>query len=171
MSLITDITTIITEMYPDSTFALSSKFKANIQSLSLESTALPLIILDNELQKQPEIKKNNNIIKNTKIVISILKLDSLENSDLQSEALRQSCESIADRIAAVIYQLIPVRPQGNQRYTLTPLFHIFATNLTGVALEMQVNYNEVTRFQFTTMIDGVETDADINTFLNYPGGD
>lgn len=167
MSLITDITTTVTEMYPDATFILSSKFQANVSSLVLETTALPLIILDNELQKVSEIKKNNNVIKDTRIVISILKLDSLENTDFQSEALRQSCEAIADRIAAVIYQLIPVRPQGNQRYTLTPLFHVFATNLTGIALEMRVNYNEITRFQFT---DSDGADQDINTFLGYKGG-
>lgn len=170
MSLITDIGTIITEMYPDATYLLSSKFHANLQSVLKDTTDFPLIILDNELSKNAEIKKNNNTIKDTRIVISVLKLDDLDNTDLQSETLRQSCESIADRIAAVIYQLIPVRPRDNQKYILTPLFHVFSTNLTGVALEMRVNYNELTRFQFTRVIDEVETDADINTFLGYAGG-
>lgn len=150
MSLITDISGVIAEMYPDVTFMLSSTFQANVSSLSIEPNELPLIVLDNELSKDNNIAINNNIQKNTRIVISVLYEDNPENTDVQSESLRSDAETIADRLAAQIYQLLPVRIDATrQKYKCTPLFHVYATNLTGVAMEMQVNYNEVVNFTQT----------------------
>ena len=147
MSLITDIQTIITTLYPDATSILSSRFKANESSFDVETDDLPLIILDNELEKEAEIKINNNIQKNTKIIISVLQLDSLDNSDQESEVIRQAMEDIADRLAVNIYQLQAIRPiNDTSRYKTTPMFHVFSTNLTGVALEMRANYNEIVSF-------------------------
>lgn len=146
MSLITDIEAIVTGLYPDSTFILSSKFKANLKSFSIQSTELPLIVLDNELSKESEIKRNNNLIKSTRIVISVLDKDVSDNSDLESEAIREACEVIADRLAVNIYQILEVRPAGLQKYKLTPAFHVFTTNLTGVILDINVNYNQVVEF-------------------------
>lgn len=143
MSLVSNITTIVNTLYPDSQFVLSSKFNANIDSYLVEIDKLPIIILDNELSKQVEIKKNNNIIKDTKILISIFFLDSVDNTDAQSQVLQEQAELIADRIANNIYQLENVRPNGNQKYKITPLFHFFSSNMTGVALEMNVNYNQI----------------------------
>lgn len=146
MSLVTDINTIVTGLYPASTYILSSKFKANLKSFSVQLAALPLIILDNELTKETEIKRNNNLIKSTRIVISVLNSDVSDNSDAESESIREACELIADRIAVNIYQLPEVRPSGAQKYKLTPAFHVFTTNLTGVILDMQVNYNLIVEF-------------------------
>lgn len=146
MSLITDTSTIIQELYPDATFVLSSKFKANYQSFLTDTTDFPLIVLNNEITKDNEIKINNNVIKNTRLVIMILKLDKFDNTGTQSEALRAACEVIADRIAANVYQLTEVRPATRQRYKVTPEFHVFNTDLTGVTLDMNVNYNETINF-------------------------
>ena len=147
MSLITDIQGIITTLYPDATNILSSRFKANVASFDIESAELPLIIIDNELVKDVEIKINSNVQKGTRIVISVLQLDSLDNTDQQSETIRQAMEVIADRIAVNIYQLVAIRPIGDrQKYKLTPAFHVFNTNLTGVILDMVANYNEVVSF-------------------------
>jgi hypothetical protein len=146
MSLVTDIASIITTLYPDATYILSSKFQANQASFAVETTALPLIILDNELIKEAEIKINNNILKDTRIVISVLNLDTPNNTDLQSEAIREACEIIADRIAVNIYQLTPVLPATRQKYKLTPAFHVYNTDLTGVILDMKIMYNEVILF-------------------------
>jgi len=150
MGLITDISTIITALYPDSYYTLSSKFNANVQSTLSAITDYPFIILDNELSKSAEIKKNNNIQKDTKILISFLNIDSLDNTDAQSQAIQEACEAMADRVAVNIYQELPVRPNGNQKYKITPMFHVFASNLTGVALEMYVNYNSIVNFNSTT---------------------
>lgn len=149
MSLITDIQSIITTLFPDATQVLSSNFQANVTSFELPTEFETFIIIDNELSKDPEIKPNNNIIKDSRILISVLKLDSLENTDLQSETLRSVTELIADRIAVNIYQKLPVRPNGNQRYRTYPLFHVFQSNMTGTALEMRVLYNEVITFRTT----------------------
>jgi hypothetical protein len=146
MCLITDISTIITGLYPDATFTLSSKFKANYESFLTEAANLPLIVLNNEIPKDNEIKVNNNVLKNTRIAILVLSLDSVENSDSESEAIRAEMELYADRIAANIYQEIEVRPTGRQKYKCTPEFHVFNSNLTGVALDMNVNFNEIVNF-------------------------
>lgn len=146
MSLITDIETIITGLYPDATFTLSSKFKANYESFLTKTEKLPLIVLNNEIPKDNEIKINNNVLKNTRIVIMVLNLDSVDNSDLESEAIRAAAELKADRIAVNIYQEIEVRPSTRQKYKCTPEFHVFNSNLTGVTLDMNVNYNEIVNF-------------------------
>jgi len=146
MSLITDIETIITGLYPDATFTLSSKFKANYESFLTETANLPLIVLNNEISKDNEIQVNNNVLKNTRIVIMVLNLDSVDNSDLESEDIRAAMETHADRIAVNIYQEIEVRPTARQRYKCIPEFHIFNSNLTGVTLDMNVNYNEIVNF-------------------------
>ena len=146
MSLNSQIRTICETINPDDIFLFSSKFRANVQAHTTSAIDKYLIILDNELSKNSEIKKNNNVIKDTKIVISVLTLDKQDNTDQQSEDIRAACETIADRIAANIYQLIEVRPNGNQKYKIIPMFHVFASGLTGVAMEMQVNYNEIVNF-------------------------
>jgi hypothetical protein len=143
LSLLTDIKTIITNLYPDSLQVLSSKFQAGITSYLSNEAQLPLIIIDNELPKQAEIHKNDNVTKDTKVLISVLDVDSTDNTDEQSQALVENCEEMADRIAVQIYQLLPVRPATNQKYKITPMFHVFSSNMTGVALEMQVNYNQI----------------------------
>jgi len=146
MGLISDITNIATGLYPDSTFKLLSKFETEIESFYAEETELPYIILNNKLSKTGEIKQNNNVIKDTRIVILILKLDSEYNTDAQSEQLRADCEAVADRLAVNIYQELEVRPSGNQRYKVDPEFNLFASNLTGVSLDMNINYNEIVNF-------------------------
>ena len=147
MSLITDISTIITDLYPDSTYLLSSKFQANVESYLTTTAKLPLIILDNELSREGSIQKNNNVLKDSKVLISFLDLDSVNNTDQQSEDIRARMEVMADTVAAKIYQLEEVRLVGsNQKYKVTPVFHVFNSNMTGVALEMQVNYNTITLF-------------------------
>jgi len=145
VSLTTSIQTIVSTLYPDATFLLSSKFHANREAISIQASALPLIILDNELTKNAEIKKNNNIQKETRILISFLTQDTPNNTDLQTDAIREAMEAMADKVAANIWQLIDVRPlkNENQIYKLVPMFHIGPSNLSGVALDMLVNYNEV----------------------------
>ncbi len=146
MSLITEIQTIITDLYPDSLQILSSKFQTNIQAYLTEASQLPLIIIDNELSKNSEIKKNNNVQKDSKILITILNIDSLDNTDAQTNDIVDLCEAMADLIAAKIYQIIAVRLKGNQTYKLTPMIHVFSSNMSGIALEMQVNYNLIVNF-------------------------
>jgi hypothetical protein len=144
LGLISDISTIITGLYPDATFVLASKFSVNYQSYLVSSTALPLIVLDNELTKTAEIKKNNNVQKDTKIVISVFLQDNMNNTDAQSQAIQDQAEAIADRIAVNIWQVDEIRPlNGNQKYKITPLFRYLNSIMSGVALEIQCNYNSI----------------------------
>jgi len=146
LSLITDIKSIIATLYPDATLILSSKFKANLTSFNIDAADLPLVVIDNEQPKDSDIKKNNNVHKDTRIIISFLYLDSKENSDEQTNTLIEQAEAMADRVAVNIYQLLTVRPEGNQAYKITPMFHVFSTDLSGVALEIRVNYQQIVRF-------------------------
>jgi hypothetical protein len=141
MSLITQITTVINTLYPNVTVILSSKFSANIQSFSLPAGSLPVAIIDNEQPNNSEIKKNNNLQRDTQIKITILDQDSKENTDAQSQALCDAAMAMADRIAANIFQIDEIRPKDNQQYKITPAFHFFVSDLTGVILEIQCNYN------------------------------
>lgn len=147
MSLTSKIKSIINTLYPAATYTLASKFKANIQSFDLTTLQLPFIILDNELLKTAEIKKNNNITKDSKIIITILNKDDVYNSDDESNYIIEGCEEIADRIAVNVYQLPEIMPiNGNQKYKIIPAFHVFNTDLSGVILEMQANEILTARF-------------------------
>jgi predicted Mrr-cat superfamily restriction endonuclease len=143
MSLTTTILTILDATYPDATKMLSSNFAANIASNNISSLQFPLIVLNNELNKDAEIKKNDNTQKNSKVVISFLKQDAPDSTDFQSESIRSEMEDLADKAATILYRLIEIRPNGNQKYKLTPIFHAFSTDLTGVILEMYANENVV----------------------------
>lgn len=149
MSLITDIEEIITTLYPDSLFVTANHFNANYESYLATLDQLPIIVFDNELPKNSTIQNNNNVIKDTKVIITILDLDDLDNNDEQSRSIQVATEDIADRIAVNIFQKIPVRPNGNQAYKLVPVFHAFSSNLTGTILEMQVRYNTIINFNTT----------------------
>jgi hypothetical protein len=146
VSLISEITSIAQAIAPTATVILTSKFNADYTAYSTPEAALPLIVIDNQITKNSEIKKNNNVIKDTKISIQILNLDSQDNTDSQSQTISDNCEDIADQIAVKIYQLLEVRPSGNQRYTVKPLYRVFGSMMTGVVLDMQVNYNSIVAF-------------------------
>ena len=147
MILINEIIAIAQAVAPTATVILSSNFNANYQSFQTPETAFPLIVIDNEYPKNSEIMKNNNVLKDTRILIRVLGLDITDNTDTQSATIADNMESIADLIAVRIYQLIPVRPNGNQRYKLIPQYRVYNTLLTGVNCEMYVNYNEVVNFE------------------------
>lgn len=150
MSLYSRIKTVVETIYPDATFKFSSDFWANIESFNLDASELPFIVLDNELPKDAEIKMNNNAQKDTKIIISFLNQDTPDNTDLQRDSIIRAMEGYADRIAVQIYQFDEIRPLNNrQKYKLSPLFHVFNTDLSGVALEMQANENVIINFDQT----------------------
>lgn len=145
MGLVSDIQTIVTGLYPDSNYKLLSEFSANEEAFFIEPDKV-LIVFNNNIRKNSEIKQNNNVIKDTSIKLFVLKQDTDDNTDLESEQLRADCEIIADRIAVNIYQTLEVRPSGNQKYIIDPEFNAFASDFTGVTLQMDVNYNEIVNF-------------------------
>jgi hypothetical protein len=147
MSLINDIAEIVADLYPDSNFKFLSEFRTNEEAFFSEISEMPLIVLNNNILKNAEIKQNNNVIKDTRIEIYILKLDDNSYDEKQRENLRSECEIVGDRIAVNIYQKLNVRPAGNQKYILNPEFNAFASNMTGVRLQMNVNYNEIINFK------------------------
>lgn len=141
MSLNSQIKSIINTLYPATTVIFSSKFSANIQAFSLPAGSLPVAVIDNEQSNTSEIKKNNNLQRDTLIKITFLAQDSAENTDVQSDAIREAMQLMADRVACNIWELIEIRPKGNQQYKVTPMFHQFTSDLTGVQIEIQCNYN------------------------------
>lgn len=141
MALESSISSIITSIAPTATYQLASKFRANLDSFHLTSDQLPFIVLDNDLSKNNEIKQNYSLVKETRIVLWFLQKDDPDNTDVTTNSIQNDMELIADRAALSIYRLENVRPSGNQRYKTTPLFHVYNTDLSGCALEMNVNEN------------------------------
>lgn len=146
MSLITKIENIVTALYPDATFILSSTFKASRKSFDLQNAEYPLIVLDNELEKNASIKQNNNVIKETRILISVLEKDSAYNTDAQRNSIVEDMEIIGDRLAVNIYQLEEVRPISEQKYKITPAFNVFTSQLSGVIIDIIANENIIVNF-------------------------
>ena len=143
MALENDIATIINTLYPDATFMLASRLRADINSFHVESDELPLIVLDNEFKKENEIQANGSTTKKPRLVIWFLNQDTPDNTDAQTLAIQQAMELMADRTAQAIFRLQNIKPQGNQKYNTTPLFHRYNSDLSGVALEILANENTV----------------------------
>lgn len=144
MSLVTQIKTILTTLNPDGTNILASKFRANVDAQYLESTELPLIVIDNEIKSRNSIQKNFNIIKNKKYIIWFLQKDTPDNTDDQTKAIQEAMELLADRTALNLFRLEVVRlTGGNQKYNIEPAFHVYSKDLSGVFLEIDVEYNNV----------------------------
>lgn len=143
MALESKISDIIATLQPDATYLLASKFRADLQSFNVESAALPLIVLDNEIPKDNEIENNANILKNTRILIYFLDKDSPDNTDAQTRTIQSTMELIADQVAFNIYRLEEIRPSGKQKYKTNPVFHIWNTDLSGVILDILVRENVV----------------------------
>lgn len=144
MSLVTEIETIVKNISPDATFLLSSIFKANVKSFSINKKNLPLVIFENEIPKDVEVMKNANLQASTRIRLRFLTLDNPHKTDLEREEIRQAMEDIANRVMVRIFQLEEIRmipATTNFKYRLTPLFNQFAKDLTGVMVEVTANEN------------------------------
>lgn len=146
MSLQSDVKTICETLYPGATVIFSSVFSSNISAFNMSSSEFPLIVIDNESPVDGEIKINNNFQDNTTIRVRCLNQDFSENTDDQTEEIRAAMEVYAKRICAQIYQKLDVRPINRQKYRLIPNFHFMSSDLSGVTLEMQVNYNNIVNF-------------------------
>ena len=143
MALESSIQTIINTLQPDATYMLASRFRADLNSFHIESDDLPLIVLDNELPKNATIQENGTTSKETRILMWFLNQDTPDNTDTQTNAIQQAMELIADRTAQAIFRLPNIHPIGNQKYRITPLFHVYNTDLSGVALEILVNDKQI----------------------------
>lgn len=143
MALESSIQNIITTLQPDATYMLASRFRADLNSFHIERNYLPLIVLDNELPKTATIQSNGITTKETRILMWFLNQDSPDNTDTQTNAIQQGMELIADKTAQQIFRLPSVHPVNNQKYKITPLFHVYNTDLSGCALEIFVNEKNV----------------------------
>ena len=150
MSLVSDIENIVNTLYPLSTFVLSSRFKASRNSFDLNKTSYPLIVLDNEITKTASIQKNNNLLKDSQILLSVLDKKPKEEfeTDVIINEIQAVAEIMADKIMVNIYQLDAIRLSGgsNQTYKITPLFNEYITNLCGVVIDASVKYNSTISF-------------------------
>lgn len=146
MAIEDSIRTISGTLYPDSRYMLSSYFNANGTAILEDCEKFPIIILDNELSKKKEIKKNINIGENTRIRIYILTPDTPDNTGDQTNTIRQETELMADRLAVNIYQLPEVFPEENQKYETKPLFHVMGSDLTGTQLDINAIVNKTINF-------------------------
>lgn len=149
MSLTSDIETIVTTLYPDSNYILSSWFKANLASYNLDeiTTTKPLIILSNELKKEKEIQPNVNILANTRVLMWFLTkaTDGVYTTDTAMQSDIDKLELIADRVYSNIFQLPIIRLKDSElfRYSTTPKFKIFNAVLIGIEAEARLKDNQI----------------------------
>lgn len=143
MSLESSINTIVTTLQPGATYTLASKFRANQNSFHIEDADLPFIVLDNELTKNATLQQNGTTTKETKIIMWFLDNDTPDNTDVQTNTIQQAMELIACQVAQAIFRLEEVIQADNQKFKLTPLFHVYNSDLSGCALEMLVNENNL----------------------------
>ena len=79
-----------------------------------------------------------------KYIIWYLQKDTPDNTDVQTNTIQDAMELLADRTALNLYRLTVVRlTGGNQKYNIQPVFHAFSKDLSGVFLEIDVEYNNV----------------------------
>ena len=144
MSLVAGIKSIINTLAPTGTCILASKFRANVNAQYLEATELPLVVIDSEIKGTTSIQKNFNLIKKKKYIIWFLQKDAPGNTDDQTNTIQDAMELLADKTALNIYRLEVVRlTGGNQKYNIQPMFHAFSKDLSGVFLEIDIEYNNV----------------------------
>lgn len=145
MSLITDIDTIVKAVNQDATFRLNSYFRASRNSFKLKDCQMPLVVLDNQIVKECEIRKNSNITAQAQLQIYFLDQDRPNNTDLVREEIRQSMENLAHRVFLRIFQLsyVTVEDDINPLYTLDPVFNALVKDLTGVLGSMNINENVI----------------------------
>lgn len=143
MSLVNEIKTICTTLYPNATVIFASKFKASRESFNISDFNMPLIVIDNELTKNIEVKKNFNLTKETRILLSVLNTDDIFVTDEDKNDNVECCELIANRIMNNIFQSDLVQVVNNPKYKVTPAFNAYVTGLSGVIIDALVNEIEV----------------------------
>jgi len=145
MSLVSDIRSIVTTMYPDATFALASEFKAAITTSAIKADKLPFIVLDNTIKKNNRIEKNASVNKRSTIKMFFVNKVSSDISDDSQNDIVEAMELIADKVFLKIYQLDSVRTGFNevQEYTTETVFKIFADILSGVVATARYRENQV----------------------------
>ena len=135
---------ILTTLNPNGTNILASKFRANVNAEFLTQAKLPLIVIDNEIKGTSIIQKNFNVVKKKKYIIWFLEKDKPGNTDDATNGIQDAMEILADKTAQQIYLLSNViETGGNQKYNIQPIFHAFSKDLSGVFLEIDVEYNNV----------------------------
>lgn len=145
MSIQSDIQSIITTLYPDATYMLASRFRYSVESQEIENTEFPLIVLNNELTTDKEIQENRNTLSKYRIQLTVLKKDDEFNNDEETDAIRQQCEDILDRIMMNIYDLDAIRVRNGQdlKYRVIPIIKATPNILSGVAGIADWDFNQV----------------------------
>jgi len=152
MSLVTNISTIVSTLYPDATFQLMSNLKANKESFTLESSELPFIVLDNTLVKRKQIQQNANTLTNTALRMLFLNKHSdksnIHQTDTEMNTIVEAMEVVADNVMINILLLDQIRTASGEvpEYTITPQFRIFTSVLSGVEAVATWKENQTTRW-------------------------
>jgi len=147
MSLISDISDLITAKYPDATFILSSEMKANLASYNLDeiTTAKPLIVLNNELESEDEIQQNANILQSTRVEIWVLAKckDGVYTSDNDMNTDLEVLQTIIQSIYGGLFRLGNVLLNAGEvsRFTRRPVFKVWNSVLNGWKGSARIKYN------------------------------
>lgn len=146
MSIVNEIQTLVNNIYPDATFKFTSEFKINPEGHKLDDDNLPLIVLNNEINKTEDIMESYNIMSTAAIKIDFLTKHS-DKSDVHAteseiNELVESMEVYARRIALALSRndKIEFNQGESARYTLNPVIRRYSSVLSGCTLTINWKY-------------------------------
>ena len=143
-SLASEIQTIITNMLPDATFIIASKWEINEQSHDLESTEYPLIVLDSELVNDGVITPSYLVNETERALVSFLAVDNPNNRVEESISIVDTQKGYARDLAARLFQDFDTKMLNSTEdftYQIVPVYNKYAQALSGCVLSLQVRYN------------------------------
>lgn len=141
MSVISQVNSLAASIFPSATVMLASKFRASRDTFDLAAIDYPLIFIDNETNKNVSIQKNNNILKDERVLVSFLDRIDVFSQDSAILTKQDTLELMADQLMANVYQQTNIRNKANQSYTILPVFNTFVTGLCGVLLTITFTNN------------------------------
>ena len=156
MRLATEISAIVNDLYPDSTYGLMSLRKAGLASHGIDTNSLPLFFLNDIFEEPNDIQPNATI--NSRMPIQIYALSKItsgigENkvfdeqsfkTDLEFNTLVETLKGYLDRIFINIYQLDDIKSNNSNlsSYTFsTPIYMLWGSKFSGVYATANWNYN------------------------------
>lgn len=156
MRLATEISNIVTGLYPDATYGLMSLRKAALTSHGLDVDNLPLFFLNDLFEEPNEIQPNATV--NSQMPVQIYALSKMtsgagENevfdeqsfkTDLEFNTLIETLKVYLDKIFINIYQLDDVKASNNalSKYTFSlPIHMLWGSKFSGIYATANWQYN------------------------------
>jgi len=146
MTLAERIETLVTTIYPDATFLLSSDFERDY--LSYFATSNTLIVLNNQLEDDDTIVDNASFLTKERIQISVYIKDEFDTTDKAANVLVEQAKAISRKIYFHIWLWEDVSGNG---LTHRPAIKVFNSIRSGCFSLAMWSYSHVVRCSDTSV--------------------